>query len=84
VGPGCSLEGRIHLENSVLWENVQVGNGSMIKDALVGAECRLGQEVRVEPGAVIASGCLLDDGTGIARNTRVFSSRNGVMQVEQG
>lgn len=84
VGPGCSLEGSIHLENSVLWENVHVGHGSMIKDALIGAECRLGRGVRVESGAVIASGCLLENRTVITRNTRVFSSRNGVMQVEPG
>jgi len=84
IGPGCSLEGNIHLTNSILWERVQVGEGSVIKDALIGADCTLGQKVRVETGAVIASGCRLNDGAGIASNARMFSSRGGIMRLDHG
>ncbi|MGE5390115.1 MAG: sugar phosphate nucleotidyltransferase [Deltaproteobacteria bacterium] len=84
LGPGCTLEGNIHVENSVLWENVQVASGTVIKNALIGADCRLGQQVRVEAGSVIASGCRVDDGTGVAKNTRVFNCQDGVMKLEQG
>lgn len=84
IGPGCLLEGDIHIENSVLWENVQVAPGTVIKNALIGADCCFGRQVRVEPGAVIASGCCFGKGIAVANNTRVFSSRDGVMKLEQG
>jgi len=84
IGPGCSLQGNIQVENSVLWEKVAVGAGTVIKDALIGADCCLGQEVRIDSGAVIASGCLLADGTRVPANTRVFSSRDGVLRLEEG
>lgn len=82
LGPGCSLEGKVQVSNSILWERVQVGDGSVIRDALIGADCSLGQEVRVDPGAVIASGCRLNDRANIAGNSRIFSSRGGIMRLE--
>ncbi len=84
IGPGCSLEGNIRVENSVLWENVQVASGTVIKNALIGSDCHLGSQVRVEAGSAIASGCYLEQGVAVAKNTRVFRSRDGVMKLDQG
>lgn len=84
IGPGCSVENKVHLENSVLWAGVKVGAGAAIRDALVGKDCTLGRKVKINPGAVVASGCVLDDNLEIAQNLRVFSTHDGIMQLEQG
>jgi len=62
IGPGCQIGNKVCLENTVIWNDSIVGNQTIIRDAVVGAACSIGQRVYLHPGAVIASGTYLEDG----------------------
>ncbi len=55
VGPGARVEG------AVLWERVEVGEGSVLRDCVVGAAVRFGADVQVAPGVVLESGAVVPD-----------------------
>ena len=57
VAPGASVR------DSVLWAGTEVGEGSTIEGALLGARVRIGRNVRVGPGTVLGEGAILPDFT---------------------
>lgn len=53
-GDGCSLRERARVEGSVLWANVRVGAGAVVRDSVLADGCWIGDEAVVE-GAVLGS-----------------------------
>jgi NDP-sugar pyrophosphorylase family protein len=72
VGPSTVLGERTRIaagarvEGAVLWERVEVGEGSVLRDCVVGADVRIGADVEIAPGVVLESGAVVPDHTRLA------------------
>jgi mannose-1-phosphate guanylyltransferase len=68
VGPGAVVGERsrigadAHVEGAVVWEQVDVGAGAVLKDCVVGAGARIGARARVGPEVTLESGAIVPDG----------------------
>jgi NDP-sugar pyrophosphorylase family protein len=65
LGPGCVVGAAAAVEGAVLWERVSVGAGAVLRDCIIGADVRIGQQAHVGPGVV------LEDGAVVAPRARV-------------
>jgi len=74
IGDHCRIEPGVQLKDSIIWNSTVVGEGSLLTAAVVGKECKLGRQVKIEPGAVIASRSNLDDYTVVPAQSKVFAS----------
>jgi NDP-sugar pyrophosphorylase family protein len=54
VGPRCRVGKNAVIAKSVLWDDVQVGEGVKLEEVLAGSHCRIGDMSRVMPGSVLA------------------------------
>jgi NDP-sugar pyrophosphorylase family protein len=61
LGAGCRVEAGVHMEGSVLWEEVRVGPGARITGCLIGRGCRVGGHVELGAGTVLGDGSALSD-----------------------
>jgi NDP-sugar pyrophosphorylase family protein len=64
LGPGCYIEERARIENSVLWSHTRVGTAAEVRGALIGRGCHIGRSAFVGPG------CVLGDKTSLSDYTR--------------
>lgn len=86
IGQGVQIEGNVvigensyiadgvRLSNTVIWNGACIGEGSFLTDTVVGAGCTIGKQVKVEPGAVLASRCTVDDYRVIPAQSKIFPS----------
>jgi len=54
IGNGVTLGRGSRVESAVLWDQVQVGRGAVLRECVVGEGARIGAGARVGPGAVVA------------------------------
>jgi glucose-1-phosphate adenylyltransferase len=59
VNEGCSIEGKV--ENSVLFQGVSIGKGTIIKESVIMPEAVIGQNVLIER-AIVPGEMLIPDG----------------------
>jgi mannose-1-phosphate guanylyltransferase len=57
IGEGARVEG------AVLWEDVEVGAQSSLRDCVIGADVRIGADVEIGPGVALESGAVIPDHT---------------------
>ena len=68
VGPGavlgerCRIGPRARIDGAVLWENVHVGAGAVLRDCVVGADATIGAGAEIGPGVVLEAGARVPDG----------------------
>jgi len=55
--------GGARVEGAVLWERVEVGEGSVLRDCVIGADVRIGADVDIAPGVILESGAVVPDHT---------------------
>jgi NDP-sugar pyrophosphorylase family protein len=55
IASGASVEG------AVLWERVEVGEGSVLQDCVIGADVRIGGDVHIGAGVILESGAVVPD-----------------------
>jgi glucose-1-phosphate adenylyltransferase len=60
INEGCTIEGEI--DNSVLFQGVSVGKGSIIKDSVIMPDAIIGENVKIEK-AIVQSDAVIPDGT---------------------
>jgi len=80
IGKDCYIEDNVVINNAVIWDNTIIGRHSMIEEAVIGSGCKLGEQVKVYPGAVVASNCLLPGEVAIREGERVAGAANGALQ----
>ncbi len=61
IGPGCQIEDEVSIENSVIWNDTIIEKNAIIRDAVVGAVCKIGQRAALRSGTVMASGTYVED-----------------------
>jgi NDP-sugar pyrophosphorylase family protein len=62
LGDGCRVGANAIVEGAVLWEDVAIGAGALVKDCLVGARVRIGARAQVGAGAVLEADAVVPDG----------------------
>lgn len=82
LGPGVVLQDGVSIEDSIIWDQALIGEGSRLCDSIIGSQAVIKEESRLDAGAVIASGCTLEPGSQIPVDARVFRSTNGDLQIE--
>ena len=58
------------IERSVLWSDVKVGSGAVVRDSIIGEGCWIGDDAVVE-GAVLANGARVKRGVRLAPGARL-------------
>ncbi len=61
VGERCRIAEGARVEGAVLWEHVDVGAQSVLRDCVVGAGVHIGADVEIGPGVVLESGAVIPD-----------------------
>jgi mannose-1-phosphate guanylyltransferase len=63
LGPGCYVEERARIENSVVWAHTRIGTAAQINGAVIGRGCHIGRSTNVSPGTVLGDKTSLTDYT---------------------
>jgi mannose-1-phosphate guanylyltransferase len=63
VGERCRIGDGARVEGAVLWERVDVGRRSTLRDCVIGADVHIGADVDIGPGVVLESGAVIPDHT---------------------
>lgn len=65
LGPRCEIAEGACVEAAVLWENVKVGKGALLRNCVVAANCRIGEETQV------LDNCVLGDNVVVGKNNKL-------------
>lgn len=60
-GRKCQIGRKVQIEDSYLWDNVAVGDGSTIKRAIIAEGAVIGRSCTIEPGALISNNVRIAD-----------------------
>ncbi|HEY6189607.1 MAG TPA: NDP-sugar synthase [Pyrinomonadaceae bacterium] len=63
LGPGCYVEEKARVENSVIWAHTRIGAGAQVINAITGRGCHIGRSASVGEGAVLGDKTSLTDYT---------------------
>jgi NDP-sugar pyrophosphorylase family protein len=61
LGPGCFIEEKARVENSVIWAHTRVGAGAQVFNAVIGRGCHVGRSAQVGAGTVLGDKASLTD-----------------------
>jgi len=61
LGERARIAAGARVEGAVLWERVEVGEGSVLRDCVIGADVRIGADVDIAPGVILESGAVVPD-----------------------
>lgn len=80
LGRRCHIGKDVVIECSYIWDDVVVGDGSSIRQAIVAGGVEIGRNCEIEQGALISFGARIADGSKISANSE---SARGTSSVEQ-
>jgi NDP-sugar pyrophosphorylase family protein len=63
IGERSRIGEGVRVEGAVLWERVEVGPRSTLRDCVIGADVRIGADVDIGPGVILESGAVIPDHT---------------------
>jgi len=70
LGDDCAVRERAVVERSVVWDNVRIGAGAVVRDSIIGAGCLIGDDA-VVVNAVLANGARVQRGVQLAPGARL-------------
>jgi NDP-sugar pyrophosphorylase family protein len=70
LGDNCVLREHASVERSVLWSDVKIGAGAVVRDSIIGAGCWIGDNAVVE-NAVLANGARVQRNLHLAPGARL-------------
>ena len=70
LGDRCTIREHAVISSSILWSDVKVGAGAVVRGCIIGAGCWIGDEAVVE-GAVLANGARVKRGVHLDRGSRL-------------
>jgi mannose-1-phosphate guanylyltransferase len=65
LGPRCEIAEGACLEGAIVWEGVKVGKKALLRNCIVAANCRIGEESQ------ILDNCVLGDNVVVGKNNRL-------------
>lgn len=69
------LDYRAHVDRSIIWQNVHVGQGVELRGAIVASRSSIGARAMIFEGAVIADQCDIGEGAVIHPNVKVWTQK---------
>ncbi len=78
LGRRCHIGKDVFIEGSYIWDDVVVRNGSSVRQAIIANDVEIGENCKIEPGALISFGARIADGStvsGTSKITRGISSK---------
>jgi mannose-1-phosphate guanylyltransferase len=70
LGDRCSVRERAVIDRSLLWSDVRVGAGAVVRDSIIGDGCWIGDDAVVD-GAVLANGAKVKRAVKLSRGARL-------------
>jgi mannose-1-phosphate guanylyltransferase len=67
LGKNVLVGKRVRISNSIIFDNVRIGEKSTVTGAIVASESRIGKGVRIEQGAIISQHVLISDGVRVGK-----------------
>lgn len=80
IGDSCLIEDSARVSNSVVWDRCYLGIDTETSGAVLGSRVTLKRESRVEEGAVLGDRCLIDVGSTIRSQVKVWPDKT----IERG
>jgi mannose-1-phosphate guanylyltransferase/phosphomannomutase len=74
------VDNRAHIDRSIVWQNVYIGQGVELRGAIVASRSSIGTRAVVFEGAVISDQCMIGEGAVVHPNVRVWPQK----RVEAG
>jgi len=81
IGKNSRIMKGAKVSDSVLFDNVTVGEGSIIHGAIVASDTTIGKRVRIEEGSVVSPHVQIHDGVRIGRNAIVHPFKEIVSNI---
>ncbi len=78
------IESGARISNSILFNGVNVGQGSVISGAIIASNVRIGRKVRIESGSVVSPYVNINDGVRIGRNAKIHPYKEIDLNVRPG
>jgi NDP-sugar pyrophosphorylase family protein len=63
IGERCRIGESARVEGAVLWERVEVGAHSTLRDCVIGSDVHIGADVEIGPGVILESGAVIPEHT---------------------
>lgn len=73
LGANCMVEKGAVIKDSVIWDSTFINRGAVLDNCVLGQACSVGSFSQINPGAVIASNCLIEDRININAGQKVFN-----------
>ncbi len=73
LGSNCTVEKGVLIKDSVVWNDTYINRNAQLENCVLGQGCSVGSFSQINPGAVIASNCVLEDRININAGQKVFN-----------
>lgn len=80
VGRGCRIQEGAQIEESILWDKVETGRQSRLRQSVIGSRTKIGSLVNVQEKVVIADDCQIGNSVIVASGVRIWPQK----EVENG
>jgi NDP-sugar pyrophosphorylase family protein len=61
VGARCHIGAGARVEGAILWEDVRVGTGAVLRDCVIAAQACIGAHAEIGPGVILEAGAVVPD-----------------------
>ncbi len=75
IGDGSVVKARAHVRDSVVWQQVYVGEQASVQGAIVANNSQIRNAARVEKGAVISDACRIGEMSTIRQNVKIWPQK---------
>ncbi len=72
IGNNVVVKGGSFIHRSIIFDNAYVGNGNHLRGCVIGKNCDLKNNVRVEEGVVIGDDCLVGENALINHDVKIY------------
>ena len=80
IRPFTIVDNRAHIDRSIIWRNVYIGEGVELRGAIIGRRCSVKSQAVIFEGAVLGDECTVGEGAVIHPNVKIWPNK----EVETG
>lgn len=71
IGKECKIGERATIRDSVLWDEVEIGDGAHIDECIIASRAKIGANVRLGKGTVVGHDMVIEPGTTVEAGGRI-------------
>jgi mannose-1-phosphate guanylyltransferase len=84
AGKDVLIESGARVSNSILFDGVTIGEGSVVSGAIVASNVKIGRKVRIEAGTVVSPHVKIDDGVKVGRDALIHPYKEIDSNIKPG